>query len=389
MRFIHSSDLQIGMVFNYFEPEAAALLQDARHRAVRILGELAVQHGATVVLLAGDIYDKEQLKPQTLAKPMEVMRQFPGIAWHLIPGNHDHARENGLWDRLRRLGLPANVRLHTDPGAVQIADGDGASVFLLPAPLRHLASNDDLTAYMDREATPAGVVRIGIAHGSVQNFGSDPGETRNPIAPDRAEQAGLAYLALGDWHRQLRINARTWYSGTPEPDQFKLPPDSGGTLCNGGSALLVDIAGVRAIPVVEPVETGTYRWHQVRETLSEDSHIDVLEARLRGLDPVLGRVVLDLRVTGTLSLAGRKRFGEAIIESGVGAAVRAIRLDEGLVLEPTGADMDDIDRPGGFIRDAAERLRKLKNDHVDRRRARLAELALRRLYLEHLGMANQ
>ena len=32
--------------------------------------------------------------------------------------------------------------------------------------------------------------------------------------------AGLDYLALGDWHRTLSVNARTWYAGTPEADRF-------------------------------------------------------------------------------------------------------------------------------------------------------------------------
>ena len=41
MRLIHSSDLQIGKVFMYFEPEVAALLQDARQAAVRTLGDLS------------------------------------------------------------------------------------------------------------------------------------------------------------------------------------------------------------------------------------------------------------------------------------------------------------------------------------------------------------
>lgn len=384
MRLIHSSDLQIGMVFNYFDHTTAALLQDARHAVVRILGELAIRHRATAVLLAGDIYDKQQLSPQTLAKPLEAMRQFPRVAWHLMPGNHDPARENGLWDRARRMALPDNVHLHTSPGAVAIAEDDGATAFLLPAPFQYIASSDDLTAYMDAEPTPPGAVRLGMAHGSIRGFGSD-GEARNPIAPDRSKSAGLAYLALGDWHRQMRVNEWTWYSGTPEPDQFKLPPDPDGTLCNGGKALLVEILGARATPIVTPIETARYRWHQVSETLTDDSQIDVLEARLRGLDPDLGRVVVKLWVQGTLSLAGRKRFEETIIQSGVGAAVCAMDCDNaGLVLEPTEADMDDIDR-SGFVRTAAERLKIMAGDLSAAEQARLASHALRRLYLEHLS----
>ncbi len=369
----------------FFEPEVAAVLQDARQAAVRTLGELAVRHGASAILLAGDIYDKQQLSPKTLGKPLEAMRQFPKVAWHLMPGNHDHIRENGLWDRLSRANLPQNVHLHTKPGAVQIMDDDGGAVFLLPAPLTYTAYVDDLTAYMDREPTPEGAVRIGLAHGSIQGFGSD-GDASNYINPNRAGTAGLAYLAMGDWHRQMQINDRVWYSGTPEPDQFKRHPGSGGTLCNGGLALLVDIAGPRAVPQVSPVEVGQYRWHQVEKTLTDDSQIDLLEAELRALEPDLSKVVLDLQVAGTLSLAGRKTFEERIIQ-GVGAGVRAMRSqDTGLVLEPTEADMDDIDR-SGFVRVAADRLRALALDASDPQRARLASLALRRLYIEHLQQA--
>jgi DNA repair exonuclease SbcCD nuclease subunit len=385
MKLIHSSDLQIGKVFMYFEREIAALLQDARQAAVRTLGELAMSNGASTVLLAGDIYEKQQLSPQTLAKPIEGMRQFPKITWHLMPGNHDHVRENGLWDRLARSNLPENVQLHTKPGAVKIMDDNGTPVFLLPAPLPHIANVDDLTGYMDKEATPEGAIRIGMAHGSIQGFGSD-GEASNFVDPARAETAGLAYLAMGDWHRQLKISDRVWYAGTPEPDMFKRPPGSSGTLCNGGSALVVEIAGARAVPNVLPVEVGRYRWHQVVTTLTEDPQIDLLEAELRALEPDLSIVVLDLQLTGTLSLAGRKRFEERIIH-GIGAAVCGMRTqDAGLVLEPTEADMDDIDR-AGFVRVAADRLKAMADDNSIPERARLASLALRRLYIEHLRQA--
>src|SRR5271169_2414069 len=136
MRFVHSSDLQIGKAFAFLEPEVVALLQNARQEAVNRLGQIASEHEAFNVLLAGDIFDKQQLSNVTVAKPIETMRRFSRVTWHLMPGNHDHARENGLWDRLARMQLPPNVRVHTTPRAVKIAD-DGMPVFLLPAPLRY------------------------------------------------------------------------------------------------------------------------------------------------------------------------------------------------------------------------------------------------------------
>src|SRR6478672_3280385 len=120
MKFIHSSDVQIGKAFGYFEPEVANILQDARQAAVRTLGEAAIKSGATAVLIAGDIFEKQQMTQQTLARAIENMRSFGRIQWHLMPGNHDHFRENGLWDRLARLQLPTNVTLHVRPGAIEI-----------------------------------------------------------------------------------------------------------------------------------------------------------------------------------------------------------------------------------------------------------------------------
>jgi len=201
MRFVHSSDLQIGKTFGFFDLDIASLLQNERHAVLNRLGEIAIQHEAPTVLLAGDIFDKQQLSNITIKKPLEIMRRFAGVTWHLLPGNHDHFRENGLWERVVRQ-LPANVRLHTTPGAVKIADDMPA--YLLPAPLRYISSSDDLTSYMDSETTPDGAIRIGVAHGSVRGFGSE-GEASNYISPTRAETAGLAYMALGDWHRQMKI----------------------------------------------------------------------------------------------------------------------------------------------------------------------------------------
>ena len=59
---------------------------------------------------------------------------------------------------------------------------------------------------------------------------------------DRAATARLDYLALGDWHGTRRIDARTWYSGTPEPDRFKANEP--------GNVLQVDIARAGAEPIV-------------------------------------------------------------------------------------------------------------------------------------------
>jgi hypothetical protein len=48
--------------------------------------------------------------------------------------------------------------------------------------------------------------------------------------------------------------------------------------------------------------------------------------------------------------------------------------------------MDEIDR-SGFVRVAADRLKSIAADTSDPKQARIATLALRRLYIEHLKQA--
>ena len=127
------------------------------------------------VLVAGDVYDKEALSPRSLNQPLERMRSFADIQWHLLPGNHDPHRPNGLWDQLLQKGLPRNVHVHITSRAGEPSRTEG--FVLLPAPLFHRHTLDDPTAYMDDVQLPDSVVRIGLAHGTVTGFGSDDRDT--------------------------------------------------------------------------------------------------------------------------------------------------------------------------------------------------------------------
>ena len=381
MKFIHTSDLQIGKVYSFFDKSVESILQDARQTAISRIGDLAHHHGATDVIVAGDVYDKEQITGVTLKKPIERMRSYDKVRWWLMPGNHDPHADNGLWTKLATGGLPANVKLCVKPEPLLMTE-DGFPAYLLPAPLRFISAATDQTEWMDSAETPEGAARIGLAHGSIRGFDSE-GDAKNFIDPARAKNAGLAYFALGDWHRQIQIGDRTWYSGTPEPDRFRVAPKSTSTRCNGGQALLVELDGPAAAPRVTPVTTGHYIWHLIDRILTEDAQVDQMAAELQAIEPDLSRTVVRLRASGTLSLGGRKHFEEHVTER-FGAAVAGFRLEqEQLIPMPTEADLDEIDQ-AGFVRVAANRLRALAADPTDPARARVASLALNRLYLEHI-----
>lgn len=371
MKIVHTSDWQIGKVFRYVDKPIMALLQEARVEAISRIGQLATESGAKAVLVAGDMYDMEGLRDRTLDQPIERMRTFSTIEWHLIPGNHDPHRPDGLWTRVQRKALPANIKVHLTPEPQPIA---GGVAWVLPAPLQRRRTSQDITSYMNDAPTPEGTIRIGLAHGSIKTFGSDETAMPNYISPNRPMEAELAYLALGDWHGFRQINDRCCYSGTPETDGFDVE--------GGGYALVVDLPGPNAAPSIEKVQVGRYRWFDLDVTVSSADDIDVLENRLRGLDQDPDRVLVRLAVSGALSLADRQTLQDRIVES-VSAALHVLLIDDdNLVLQPTEADLDAIDRTG-FVRTAVNRLKTLAEDPANPD-TDIARLALQRLYVEHL-----
>lgn len=376
LRLIHTSDWHVGKVFTAVGDGVMSLLQQARLDAIGRIGELAVAEQVGAVLVAGDIYDKQSPSAKTLAQPLEAMRRFPGVTWHLIPGNHDPDLPGGLWQRVLDLGLPENVHLHREAAPIALDD----RTWLLPSPLRQKHHLDDPTAWMDEAATPEGHRRIGLAHGSISDFGSTSA-TPNLIAPDRAKKAGLAYLALGDWHGTKSIGAETWYSGTPEPDGFGRSDDSGaqGDPIKSGQVLLVDIEGHRK-PKVIPKTTGRFTWLRERASLNDEEDIARLEQRFRTASPDLSRLLLRLEVDGMLSLEEHEVFERTIAETGLAAALCFLDLKrDHLVLRPSDDELGRLtdDR---VIRNAIRELQVMAEDETSPER-QAASRAVQQLYL--------
>jgi len=220
---------------------------------------------------------------------------------------------------------------------------------------------------MDSAATPEGALRIGLAHGSVQGFGS-LGEAAVQIAQDRPERAGLAYLALGDWHGARQIGPRVWYSGTPEPDRY--------VRNEPGHALVVRLASPSAAPEVERVATAEFHWSQRAVQLDSLADIEAVAVEVAALGAASRSHLLALELAGQLSLAEHSAL-EARLEA-LAAELFWLEHDAAdLHVAADGADQAMIG--GGVIGEVAARLRAVAAADDAQARA-VAELALRKLY---------
>jgi DNA repair exonuclease SbcCD nuclease subunit len=341
IKLLHTADWQIGKLFGQFEPDDGALLAEARFKAVERLASLATENRVDLVLVAGDVFDAQGVADKTIHRLFHSMAGFEG-PWILLPGNHDAALAESVWTRAERLkAVPPNVTVCLQPEPVVL---ESIGVTVLPAPLTQRNTYTDLTDWFASAETPAGMLRIGLAHGSVQGILPEDIDSPNPIAAGRAEQARLDYLALGDWHGMKQVDSRTWYSGTPETDRFRSN--------ESGRALLVELSERGALPTVTPLETGQYRWHSETLELRVPSDVELALQTISAFGPA---DVVELELSGQTDLGGYRRLCAAI-EQTRGKARSVLADLSALRLEPTAEDIDAL-KADGYLGEVIAELR--------------------------------
>lgn len=367
-RFLHTADWQAGKPFGNVPGDTGAALRRQRIDTIATVASVAAEQRVDAILVAGDAFDSNEVEDRTINQVLAALSSFSG-PWIFLPGNHDAALPHSVWSRLRRLQTGHNIIVADTPEPIALQHGN---VAILPAPLRRRRESADLTEWFDSAAAQPNAIRVGLAHGSVANRLPHRSEAANTIADDRANTADLDYLALGDWHGTMQIAERTWYSGTPETDRHR---DN-----QSGNVLLVEIDAHGSAPRVTTVPTGAYAWRRLEVALI-DGQADPVPAALAGLDVDPQRAVVELTITGVVSLAARHGM-ERELATWHARLHHLVVDDSGLHEEPTDDDLEALG--GGFVGLAVERLRATSDDpsHPDREAARVA---LRMLFLDHMN----
>jgi len=342
-------------------------LREARHEKIAEMAKIARDRGANIVLLAGDTFDAETPLPQVVRHAVRALGAENDITWVILPGNHDSLAAGDLWERMTRE-KPQNVILALSAEPILV----GNDLVILPAPPTSRNPGRDLTEWMDDATLSESCnsrIRVGLAHGSIQNFGE--GDALGIIPPDRPARAGLDYLALGDWHGRIRVGSRCWYSGTPESDNFKNPEQAG--------VLLVEIAARGAEPCVEVIPTSSFTWSEVEADFRAGDDIgDRLSHELPDLAS-RRKTLMIFRGTGRLSLAERAHLNASLAEAVDDFSFFEADL-QSLVIEQQAGDLDEIDT-GGALRAAAESIAKDgSNAALSEDDRKIASAALARLY---------
>jgi DNA repair exonuclease SbcCD nuclease subunit len=348
-RFMHTSDWQLGVTRQFLNPDSQALWTAARFEGIRNLGRIAEQAGCEFIVVAGDVFETNQVDRRIVLKACEVLA---GIAMpvYLLPANHDPLDAASVFR--------SKTWFERKPPQVQVLDTPGRIVTVRPgievvgAPWMSKRPLTDLVAASAAHVTASSNgLRIMVGHGAVDTLSPDrnnPALIQIADAEQAIEQGQYQYLALGDRHSFTAVGSsgRIFYSGTHETYDFdEIDP---------GKVLIVDLE--RDSVKVTPQQNGCWRFlvHQARISTLED--VQALARQLEAI-PDKERCVLKLGLVGTLSIQLQARLEE--IEERAhdlfAAVVRSTSRSD-LVVIPDDADFEGL-ALAGFAAVALAKLR--------------------------------
>ncbi len=368
IRFIHSSDWQLGMTRAFLSEEAGARFSQDRINAILTLGKLAQEHDANFIIVAGDVFESNQLSRQTLMRTLDALEALP-VPIFLLPGNHDPLDGASIFLTRDFQNAGDHIFVLHDMNPVAVPKLHGVEVVGAPWRTKHPSSDlcNDLVDTLDPATS---VTRIAVAHGQVDQLSADPSRPE-VIDLARVEQAvqdkKFHYLALGDRHSVTDIGStgRIWYSGAPVATAFDE--------VDANKALLVELEMDGACRV-EPLDVGAWSFVVDDRAMNGPEDLADFDKWLSEL-PNKECTAVKIGFEGSINLATAAALDELMdMKAELFASLRRRELTTDLAVVPDELDQDSVSL-SGYARDTWDELLAMagQGDQV-------AQDALRLLY---------
>lgn len=357
LRLLHSSDWHIGMTRRHLSESKQAVFRDARLQAIEQLCDHAREYDVAGVIVAGDVFDGNQLDSNTIISLLEMVGELtcPVV---LQPGNHDSYRRDSVYQSPAfRAHQPDNILVPHEPGVLR--DIPGLELIVGPYSDRYPTENPLFTALRQYTETPKepGTYRVGLAHAGVDAFSPHMEDaTGAEIIPVTALEEAcrsyqLDYLALGDRHSQTPVgeSGRIWYSGSPEVTDFDDVEK------NSGKALLVTLHDSTC--TTEPLTCGKWSFCTIRRDIHSTADIAQLSRDFAAI-PNKRRTAVRLGLNATLTVEDMAALDTAQTQwEGMFAGFRLWERHSSRHLLPSLTELRE--RLTGYVAEAAEELSQL------------------------------
>ncbi len=203
LRVLHSSDVHLDV------------LGDRRAISLERIVDLAIGSNADLIIIAGDVFDRNRVKSDLIEFMVEQLNRFPGHT-ALLAGNHDCLAPESVffrpqWEQAERVCIftgedgEAFHLPHIETtiwGRPLLTYGDG------PPPLEDMPAPDERARW-----------NLAVAHGYLREE-DDPARAwaSFQITPEHVAESGMDYIALGDSHAFKHLvfgESTVCYSGSP------------------------------------------------------------------------------------------------------------------------------------------------------------------------------
>lgn len=336
---IHAADFHIGAKFDFLPSELAAKAVRRQLEALQTLVSYAAESAADAVLIAGDLFDTPEVRPQISSAVFAVLGKCPCPVF-LSPGNHDYYYAGSPY---ATQPLPANLHVFTSRTLEPYALADGETV-IWGAAFQDNKASIPLDAPLDPDK-----LNLCVVHGELGGTGG-----YNAISESAVISSRFDYIALGHNHR---------FSGVFRIGQTALS-------CPGCfSATASNETGVKGYL------TGKLEKGNASLTFHPSECTEFMEVSLpmTGLhdDTALGEALLPLlptppsRICVTVHLTGTRMYEpnlSALTRSLRHSFFHAVLVDESTVMQDLYRYKDDDGLRGTVTRDFMSRMERCGND---------------------------
>lgn len=282
IKMLHTADIHLGCKFASLGSEKGERQREQLRATFKRVISLAIQEKVDMVLIAGDLFDSNQLSERNVRL---VQEQFKSLAEAkipvcLIPGTHDCFDSNSIYRKVDFARDCPDVTIFTEP-EWSFREFPRLNLTVYGKPNLSNRSPESPLKGLKRQTSSR--FHIALAHGALDTGHVEPDDHVFTLSEIR--ESGMDYIALGHWHSPYACSEKTvtaWYSGPPElisMDQ-KEP----------GQVLLISITD-SGKPIVEKRIVGTRSCDELTIDLSAVAISQLKSLIAQGASPDLVRRV--------------------------------------------------------------------------------------------------
>lgn len=183
---IHAADFHIGAKFDFLPSARAMDAVNLQFSALQDMVNYAAASAADAVLIAGDLFDTPDIRPQIATAVFSVLGKCPCPVF-IAPGNHDYYHIGSVYSTQL---LPQNIHVFRERFLEPVPLADGETV-IWGAAFQDTKASIPLDAPLDASKT-----NICLVHGELGSSGG-----YNPISESAVLGSRFDYIALGHNHR--------------------------------------------------------------------------------------------------------------------------------------------------------------------------------------------